>query len=74
MSDKRKKVGPSRVQKSARKVAETQANKSTVFERTEFGRKRIQPFSKKMAFGLLCLVSVPFVLAYHAFRGVKKAA
>ena len=60
--------------KAARKAAATHAKDRSLYEVTEFGRKRLTSSPVRVAItvmGWLALLGVPFVFAYHWLRGGK---
>ena len=62
---------PAATQKSERKAAAADADDRTIFQRTEFGRRRVPSYPLRFLLGFFGVVASPFALVYCTFRASK---
>ena len=62
---------PAATQKSRRKAAAADANDRTIFQRTEFGRRRVPSYPVRFMLAFFGMVAAPFALVYCTFRAPK---
>jgi hypothetical protein len=51
-------------EKAARKVLAADADNPDVFRQTEFGRKRVMRFPRRILLGICAAVAIPFVVVW----------